>query len=160
MRRSLWLLVTAALLAAFSPAAAQRTHVRGYTRKDGSYVAPHPRRTPSLSVPRSATPRSYTTPRPRPPHAAPRVRPAPRVRSAPGPATGARDGRGRLRRSEDAKRDFMKQTGHPRGWPGHVVDHRIPLACGGADAPSNMQWQSAAEAKAKDKVERQGCGKH
>ena len=27
----------------------------------------------------------------------------------------------------------------------------------GADAPSNMQWQSTEEGKAKDKVERRGC---
>src|SRR2546422_10373677 len=33
----------------------------------------------------------------------------------------------------------------------------LPLACGGADAPSNMQWQTTEDAKAKDKVERQGC---
>jgi hypothetical protein len=38
-----------------------------------------------------------------------------------------------------------------------VVDHIKPLACGGADAPSNMQWQSVTAAKAKDKVERKGC---
>ena len=31
------------------------------------------------------------------------------------------------------------------------------LACGGDDAPSNMQWQSLAEGKAKDKGERKGC---
>jgi hypothetical protein len=31
------------------------------------------------------------------------------------------------------------------------------LACGGADAPVNMQWQSVAEGKAKDKWERKGC---
>ena len=54
----------------------------------------------------------------------------------------------------------MRQTGHPHGWPGHVVDHKVPLACGGADAPSNMQWQTTGEAKAKDKVERQGCAGH
>jgi hypothetical protein len=29
----------------------------------------------------------------------------------------------------------------------------------GADDPSNMQWQSTAEAKAKDKWERKGCQK-
>jgi 5-methylcytosine-specific restriction endonuclease McrA len=51
----------------------------------------------------------------------------------------------------------MRRTGHPRGWPGHVVDHVVPLACGGADAPSNMQWQSTEEGKAKDKTERRGC---
>jgi len=31
--------------------------------------------------------------------------------------------------------------------PGYVIDHVIPLACGGEDAPSNMQWQTAAEAR-------------
>ncbi|MCX7105232.1 MAG: hypothetical protein NTU70_08145 [Methylococcales bacterium] len=31
------------------------------------------------------------------------------------------------------------------------------MACGGADAPSNIQWQSVAEGKAKDKWERKGC---
>ena len=51
----------------------------------------------------------------------------------------------------------MRQTGHPHGWPGHVVDHMVPLACGGADSPSNMQWQTVDEANAKDKVERKGC---
>jgi len=70
---------------------------------------------------------------------------------------GARDRHGRLKRSETAKDQFMRQSGHPRGWPGHVVDHRTPLACGGADAPSNMQWQTTGEAKAKDKVEQRGC---
>ncbi|MBZ5500143.1 MAG: HNH endonuclease [Acidobacteriia bacterium] len=37
---------------------------------------------------------------------------------------------------------------------GYVIDHIVPLAKGGADAPSNMQWQTTAEAKAKDKWER------
>jgi hypothetical protein len=65
----------------------------------------------------------------------------------------------RSHRSEAAKGDFMRRTGHPHGWPGHVVDHIVPLACGGADAPSNMQWQTTEEAKAKDRVERRGCGR-
>jgi hypothetical protein len=34
-----------------------------------------------------------------------------------------------------------------------VVDHVAPLKRGGADAPSNMQWQTKEEAKAKDKWE-------
>ena len=38
------------------------------------------------------------------------------------------------------------------------ADVSPPLACGGADDPSNMQWQTTAEGKAKDKLERQGCG--
>jgi hypothetical protein len=60
-------------------------------------------------------------------------------------------------RSFEAKKQFEMMSGHPHGWPGHVVDHINPLACGGADAPSNMQWQTIAEAKAKDKTERIGC---
>ena len=69
----------------------------------------------------------------------------------------ARDQHGRIKRSETAKRDFERQTGYPHGREGYVVDHVIPLACGGADDPSNMQWQTKAEAKAKDKWERKGC---
>jgi len=41
--------------------------------------------------------------------------------------------------------------------PGYVIDHIKPLACGGADAPRNMQWQTVAEGKAKDKWERKAC---
>jgi hypothetical protein len=63
----------------------------------------------------------------------------------------------RIQRSEAAKRDFERQSGHTGGWPGHVVGHIVPLACGGADDPSNMQWQTIADGKAKDRVERQGC---
>ena len=48
---------------------------------------------------------------------------------------------------------FMRQTGHPHGWPGHVVDHVIPLARGGCDCPENMQFQTTAEGKAKDRWE-------
>jgi hypothetical protein len=70
-----------------------------------------------------------------------------------------RTGKGKIARSEEAKRTFEKQTGFPRGRPGYVIDHIVPLACGGADAPSNMQWQTIATGKAKDKVERNGCGK-
>ena len=47
----------------------------------------------------------------------------------------------------------MKMTGHPKGWPGHIVDHIVPLKRGGADNPGNMQWQTEADAKAKDKWE-------
>ena len=40
---------------------------------------------------------------------------------------------------------------------GYVIDHIVPLACGGTDAPGNLQWQTVAEGKAKDRTERVGC---
>jgi hypothetical protein len=39
----------------------------------------------------------------------------------------------------------------------YIVDHKKALACGGADSPANMQWQTLAAAKAKDKIELKGC---
>ena len=66
-------------------------------------------------------------------------------------------------RSVAAKDSFKREqpcpsTGRSSGaCPGYVVDHVKPLACGGADAAANMQWQRIAEGKAKDKWERRGC---
>ena len=49
-------------------------------------------------------------------------------------------------------------TGKSKGpCPGYVIDHVIPLACGGEDAIGNLQWQTVADAKAKDRWERIGC---
>jgi len=48
----------------------------------------------------------------------------------------------------------MRRTGYPKGRKGYVVDHIVPLECGGADVPSNMQWQTVQEAKIKDRSER------
>lgn len=68
-------------------------------------------------------------------------------------------------RSQAATYQFKKHhpcpaTGRSKGaCPGWVIDHIIPLACGGADDPRNMQWQTKAAAKAKDKWERKGCGR-
>ena len=66
-------------------------------------------------------------------------------------------------RSAAAKRAFRRQypcpaTGLVKGaCPGYVIDHVRPLACGGADAPANMQWQTIADGKAKDAMERKNC---
>ncbi|WP_186289482.1 HNH endonuclease [Methylomonas koyamae] len=66
-------------------------------------------------------------------------------------------------RSQTAIRDFKQAhpcptNGNTKGaCPGYVIDHIEPLACGGADAPTNMQWQTTADAKAKDKWERSDC---
>ncbi len=65
-----------------------------------------------------------------------------------------RDANGRIHRSQSAVHRFQVSTGHPNGWPGHVVDHIVPLASGGPDEPINMQWESDAEGKAKDAIER------
>ena len=65
-----------------------------------------------------------------------------------------RDKHGRIKRSEAAKRKFERQSGYPHGRPGYVVDHIVPLSEGGADDPSNMQWQTKEQAKAKDRTER------
>ncbi|HVC56499.1 MAG TPA: hypothetical protein VND95_11115 [Stellaceae bacterium] len=51
-------------------------------------------------------------------------------------------------------------TGRTRGrCPGYWKDHIRPLACGGPDAVANLQWQTiaAAKAKDKDKWERNPC---
>ena len=68
-----------------------------------------------------------------------------------------------IKRSQSAKVEFKQAHPCPasgaRKGPckGYVIDHIKPLACGGADAPSNMQWQTIAEGKAKDKWERKTC---
>ncbi len=64
-----------------------------------------------------------------------------------------RDQRGRFVRSSSATNKFKKQTGYPHGRHGYVIDHIVPLKKGGCDCPSNMQWQTIPDAKAKDKWE-------
>ncbi len=62
-------------------------------------------------------------------------------------------------RDPEQREEFERMTGYPNGMAGYVVDHVVPLACGGVDEPSNMQWQTVEEARAKDKWERNGCKK-
>jgi hypothetical protein len=87
----------------------------------------------------------------------------PKARSAPRSTTKctscARDSKGRIARSATARHAFQKShpcpsTGKTTGaCKGYVIDHVVPLKRGGADAPGNMQWQTTAAAKAKDRVE-------
>ena len=64
-----------------------------------------------------------------------------------------------VQRTTAAKRAFQRANpcpanGHTSGpCPGYVIDHIVALKRGGPDKPSNMQWQTIAAAKAKDRVE-------
>lgn len=70
------------------------------------------------------------------------------------------DARDRNVRAEFQRMNPCPSTGHKRGpCPGWIVDHVIALACGGSDAIENMQWQTIAEAKVKDRWERKNCGR-
>lgn len=70
-----------------------------------------------------------------------------------------RDHHGKIARSSSARSAFKKSqpcpsTGRRSGkCPGYVIDHRTPLKRGGADSPSNMQWQTREAAKRKDRYE-------
>jgi len=72
-------------------------------------------------------------------------------------------GQARIVRSQAAKNQFKAANPCPANGsrhgncPGYVIDHIKALACGGADDPSNMQWQSLAAGKEKDTWERIGC---
>jgi hypothetical protein len=68
-------------------------------------------------------------------------------------------------RSRAVTREFQREhpcpsTGLTTGaCPGYWRDHIVPLACGGPDAVWNMQWQTVADARAKDRWERKECGR-
>lgn len=88
-----------------------------------------------------------------------------------------RDKRGKIVRNKVELRKFKKSTGFPGGRKGYIVDHNIPITCaddlalavGKKDKKSiqiiqknldqtwNMRWQTKAEAKKKDKNERNRC---
>ena len=116
-----------------------KVYVKGSHRKDGTHVPRHYRSAPSSS--HSTRPKTSSGSRSTAPHTR-------------GCKTCPRDAHGRIKRSPAAHAQFLRQSGYPHGRPGYVVDHIVPLECGGADSPGNMQWQTIAEAKAKDRTER------
>lgn len=61
-------------------------------------------------------------------------------------------------RSWTRRQLFVKMTGGDR--KDQVVNHIVPLACGGCDVPSNMEWMSVAEWKGRTGPERYDCGRH
>src|SRR2546427_1776944 len=138
-----FLVAAAVLLASWSTVSEAggggSVHVHGYTTRSGHYVAPYTR-----SAPHSGT------------HA-PSLHSHPSTRAAVGVS---RDSHGRIKRSETAKRDFehhhpCPSTGKTSGaCPRYVVDHVVPLKRGGADAPTNRQWQTKDAAKEKDRGEK------
>ena len=65
--------------------------------------------------------------------------------------------RGDARIPTGASLPFDRQTSG--GCPGYRKDDVKPLACGGPDAVSNMQWQTIRDAKVKDRWERRACGR-
>jgi hypothetical protein len=102
---------------------------------------------------KAAKPRAAKAPKVR----TPKAEKAPKQPSVKAASGVARDERGRIQRRAAARHSFARATGYPNGRPGYVIDHIVPLACGGADTPSNMQWQTIAAGKAKDRTERVGC---
>lgn len=67
----------------------------------------------------------------------------------------------RIKRSQRAKdRQPCPATGERKGpCKVYVIDHVVPLFCGGSDTAANMLWQTLDEGNAKDKWERKGCGR-
>jgi len=126
-------------------------HVREYKRKDGTQVRSYNRH-PKGTLPPANSPAPTTG------GTGSSVKSATSGKSEKC-ADCSRDSKGHIARSAKAKDEFKKQhpcpaTGKSSGsCPGYVIDHVKPLKRGGPDAPENMQWQTKAEAKAKDKTE-------
>jgi hypothetical protein len=131
--------------------ASKTVHVKEYTRKDGTVVHAHDRAAPGTASAGVTGVGTVSHASYRKNHVATGYALHPSVE---------RDRHGKIKRNSAARADFMRQhpcpaTGKTSGrCPGYIVDHVNALECGGADAPVNMQWQTTAAAKAKDRTER------
>lgn len=83
-----------------------------------------------------------------------------------GAATSRDPATGRIERSHAARQDFRQarpcpSTGRRSGaCPGYQIDHAMPLKCGGADAPPNMQWLTVQSHARKTAREASSCRRH
>jgi hypothetical protein len=131
-----------------------KVHVKGYTKKDGTYVAPYDRARPG-SARSSASPKSDSS-------GSGTTGSGSGSSSSSGPGV-TRDSHGKIKRSVAAKDSFKRQhpcpsTGKTSGpCPGYVIDHIVPLCASGPDATYNMQWQTLEQGKEKDRWERKEC---
>jgi hypothetical protein len=58
---------------------------------------------------------------------------------------------GKIIRSEEAKREYLKSIGKDSLPEGYQIDHKVPLYAGGCDCPENMQLLTTQEHKIKTK---------
>ena len=123
-------------------------HVHGYTTRSGHYVAPYTRSAPHTYTPSAPASPGASTSRTTSLHS-----------TIPRAVGVTRASHGHIKRSEGARLAFEHHHPCPStgktsgGCPGYVIDHVVPLKRGGADDPSNMQWQTTGAAKAKDRWE-------
>lgn len=55
----------------------------------------------------------------------------------------------RIKRDHAQRRKFEVMTGYPHGRSGYVVDHIVPLPCGGADSPPTCSGKPSPTPKSK-----------
>jgi hypothetical protein len=129
--------------------------VKGYTKKDGTYVAPYSRSETGTAATEGASTSTYHEY-----HEFSHYRSGHLAEGYTADSSVRVSSHGKIKRSGAAKDAFKREQPCPStgkgsgGCPGYVIDHVDPLECGGPDAPSNMQWQTIADGKAKDKTER------
>jgi hypothetical protein len=62
-------------------------------------------------------------------------------------------------RDPAVKHKFDRLNGFPQGRPGYIVDHVCALAQGGIDDVRNMQYQTIADSRKKDRIENTAEGR-